>query len=131
LQAQARCADLAASTPFREFKGNVSHSNYDVHVRPKHCGYAFQLTNGSHTGRENPADANSRALESVFEDVIAYKNRNIAPSGAAVRHVFRNVKLATTLWASRTRLANSVVALYVKVVDSLFVAKPRTSATFH
>ncbi len=26
-------------TPFREFKGNVAHSNYDcVHVRPEHCG---------------------------------------------------------------------------------------------
>jgi acetylornithine deacetylase/succinyl-diaminopimelate desuccinylase-like protein len=34
------------------------------------------VTGSSHTGLENPADPNSKALESVCEDLTGYKNRN-------------------------------------------------------
>src|SRR6202041_3296534 len=83
-------------TPFREFKGDVAASNcdsfmFDRNVRPE--GH-FGVTGSSQTGHENPADANSKALESVFEDLTAYKNRNGAIWGRGELHVFRNVKLA-------------------------------------
>ena len=65
-------------TPFREFKGNVAHSNYDAFMFDRNIApnNTFGVTGSSHTGLENPADPNSKALESVFEDLTAYKNRN-------------------------------------------------------
>src|SRR5688500_5245017 len=58
-------------TPFRDFKGNVAHSNYDAFMfdRNINANNTFGVTGGSHTARENPADENSRPLETVFEDL--------------------------------------------------------------
>jgi cell migration-inducing and hyaluronan-binding protein len=60
-------------TPFREFKGNVAHSNYDGFMFDRNiaANNTFGVTGSSHTGLENPADPNSRALESVFENLTA------------------------------------------------------------
>src|SRR5579872_5274181 len=83
-------------TPFREFKGNVAHSNYDSFMFDRNVspdGH-FSVTGSSQTGHENPADANSKAVESVFADLTSYKNRNGAIWGRGELHVFRNVKLA-------------------------------------
>src|SRR5919109_316314 len=46
-------------TPFREFKGNVAHSNYDAFMFDRNIATnnTFSVTGGSHTARENPADA--------------------------------------------------------------------------
>src|SRR5213592_2942227 len=54
-------------TPFKEFSGNVSHSNYDALMFDRNIATnnTFSVTGSSHTGLENPADANSKALESV------------------------------------------------------------------
>src|SRR6185369_15280403 len=56
-------------TPFREFKGNVGHSNYDSFMFDRNiaANNTFSVTGSSHTGLENPADPNSKALESVFQ----------------------------------------------------------------
>jgi hypothetical protein len=83
-------------TKFREFKGNVAHSNYDSFMfdRNINANNTFSVTGDSHWGRENPADANSKPLESVFEDLTAYKNRNGGIWGRGEMHIFRNVKLA-------------------------------------
>ena len=43
---------------------------------------------------ENPADANSKTVETVFEDLTSYKNRNGGIWGRGEMHVFKNVKLA-------------------------------------
>jgi cell migration-inducing and hyaluronan-binding protein len=83
-------------TPFREFKGNVSHSNYDAFMFDRNIATnnTFSVTGSSHTGLENPADPNSKRVESVFENLTAYKNRNGAIWGRGEMHVFRNVKVA-------------------------------------
>src|ERR1700723_3726275 len=83
-------------TPFREFKGNVAHSNYDSFMFDRNVAPngTFSVTGSSHTGLENPADGNSKALESVFEDLTAYKNRNGGIWGRGEMHLFKNVKLA-------------------------------------
>src|SRR6476660_4156607 len=62
-------------TPFREFKGNVAHSNYDGFMFDRNIApdNTFGVTGSSHTGLENPADPNSTALVSIFEDLTAYK----------------------------------------------------------
>jgi G8 domain len=124
-------------TPFREFKGNVAHSNYDSFMFDRNIATnnTFGVTGSSHTGLENPADANSKALESVFEDLTAYKNRNGAIWGRGEMHVFRNVKLADN--ANGFTHASGAFGRYAftsKVVDSLFVGEtenvgnPRTDA---
>src|SRR6202046_1744022 len=124
-------------TPFREFKGNVAHSNYDSFMFDRTVGPDghFGVTGSSQTGHENPADANSKALESVFEDLTAYKNRNGAIWGRGELHVFRNVKLADN--AMGFTHASGEFGRYAftsKVVDSLFVGEtenignPRTDA---
>src|SRR5512134_443085 len=60
-------------TPFREFTGNVAHSNYDGFMFDRNIApnNTFGVTGGSHTARENPADANSKPLETVFEDLTS------------------------------------------------------------
>ena len=72
-------------TPFREFKGNVAHSNYDAFMfdRNINANNTFGVTGGSHTARENPAEANSRPLETVFENSPPTRTATAA-SGAAV-----------------------------------------------
>ena len=124
-------------TPFREFKGNVAHSNYDSFMFDRNVapdGH-FGVTGSSHTGLENPADGNSKALESVFEDLTAYKNRNNAIWGRGEMHVFRNVKLAdNAIGFTHASGAFGRYAFTSRMVDSLFVGEtenignPRTEA---
>ena len=124
-------------TPFREFKGNVAHSNYDSFMFDRNVGPDghFGVTGSSQTGHENPADANSKALESVFEDLTAYKNRNNAIWGRGELHVFRNVKLAdNAIGFTHASGEFGRYAFTSRVVDSLFVGEtenignPRTDA---
>ncbi|MDR2216586.1 MAG: hypothetical protein LBE59_12215, partial [Nevskiaceae bacterium] len=124
-------------TPFREFKGNVSHSNYDAFMFDRNiaANNTFGVTGSSHTGLENPADPNSKALESVFENLTAYKNRNGAIWGRGEMHRFRNLKLAdNAIGFTHASGAFGRYAFTSKVVDSLFVGEtenvgnPRTDA---
>jgi cell migration-inducing and hyaluronan-binding protein len=113
-------------TPFREFKGNVAHSNYDAFMFDRNIATnnTFGVTGSSHTGLENPADPNSRALESVFEDLTAYKNRNGAIWGRGEMHVFKNVKLAdNAIGFTHASGAFGRYAFTSQVVDSLFVGE--------
>jgi cell migration-inducing and hyaluronan-binding protein len=123
-------------TPFREFKGNVAHSNYDGFMFDRNiaANNTFGVTGSSHTGLENPADPNSTALESVFEDLTTYKNRNGGIWGRGELHVFRNVRFADN--AMGFTHASGQFGRYAftsKVVDSLFVGEtenignPRTA----
>ncbi len=124
-------------TPFREFKGNVAHSNYDSFMFDRNIApnNTFGVTGSSHTGLENPADPNSKALASVFEDLTAYKNRNGGIWGRGEMHVFRNLKLAdNAIGFTHASGAFGRYAFTSKVVDSLFVGEtenignPRTDA---
>ncbi len=124
-------------TPFREFKGNVAHSNYDSFMFDRNVGPDghFGVTGSSQTGHENPADANSKAVESVFEDLTAYKNRNGGIWGRGELHVFRNVKLAdNAIGFTHASGEFGRYAFTSRVVDSLFVGEtdnignPRTDA---
>jgi cell migration-inducing and hyaluronan-binding protein len=124
-------------TPFKEFKGNVSHSNYDAFMFDRNiaANNTFGVTGSSHTGLENPADPKSKALVSVFENLTAYKNRNGGIWGRGELHEFKNVKLADN--AMGFTHASGAFGRYEftsKVIDSLFVGEtenvgnPRTDA---
>ena len=95
----------------------------------------FGVTGSSQTGHENPTDANSKALESVFEDLTAYKNRNNAIWGRGEMHVFRNVKLAdNAIGFTHASGEFGRYAFTSEVIESLFVGEtenignPRTDA---
>jgi cell migration-inducing and hyaluronan-binding protein len=123
---QASANTWPRRTPFREFKGNVAHSNYDGFMFDRNiaANNTFGVTGSSHTGLENPADPNSTALESVFEDLTTYKNRNGGIWGRGELHVFRNVKFADN--AMGFTHASGQFGRYAftsKVVDSLFVGE--------
>ena len=113
-------------TKFREFKGNVAHSNYDAFMFDRNINpnNTFGVTGGSHTARENPADANSKPLETVFEDLTAYKNRNGAIWGRGELHTFKNVKLADNAmgYTHASGLGGGDPFTSI-VVDSLFVGE--------
>ena len=124
-------------TPFREFKGNVAHSNYDGFMFDRNiaANNTFSVTGSSHQPKENPADPTSRTVENVFADLTAYKNRNGGIWGRGEMHTFRNVKLADNAMGYTHASGNFGRDPYTsRVVDSLFVGEtenignPRTEA---
>ncbi|NBS26665.1 MAG: transmembrane domain-containing protein [Gammaproteobacteria bacterium] len=83
-------------TPLREFRGNVSHSNYDGFMFDRNINVdnTFDLSFTAYTPLEDPADPYSEMVESHFEDLTAYKNRHGGFWGRGELHVFSNAKLA-------------------------------------
>src|SRR6187551_578535 len=113
-------------TPFREFKGNVAHSNYDGFIfhRNINVNNTFGVTGDSHWGRENPADASSKPVESVFENLTAYKNRNGGIWGRGEMHIFRNLKVAdNAMGYTHAAGFGGGNPFTSKVIDSLFVGE--------
>jgi hypothetical protein len=117
---------LATSHAAGEFRGNVAHSNFDglMFDRNIAADNTFGVTGSSHIARENPADPNSRSMESVIEDFTAYKNRNGGIWGRGEMKVFRNLKLADNA-IGFTHASGSIGRdpFTSKVVDSLFVGE--------
>jgi G8 domain len=113
-------------TPFREFKGNVAHSNYDGFMfdRNINANNTFGVTGNAHMPKENPADNTSKTVETVFENLTSYKNRNGGIWGRGEMHIFRNVKVADNAMgythASGSAGRDPFTSL---VVDSLFVGE--------
>jgi cell migration-inducing and hyaluronan-binding protein len=113
-------------TAFREFKGNTAHSNYDGFMfdRNINVNNTFGVTGNAHMPKENPADANSKSVETVFENLTSYKNRNGGIWGRGEMHTFRNVKVADNAMgythASGSAGRDPFTSL---VVDSLFVGE--------
>jgi hypothetical protein len=123
--------DLSAKTwpkrtPVREFNGNVAHSNYDSFMFDRNINpnNSFGVTGGSHTARENPNDANSKALETIFENLTSYKNRNGGIWGRGEQHIFKNVKLAdNAMGYTHASGLGGGDPFTSRVIDSLFVGE--------
>jgi hypothetical protein len=83
-------------TPLREFRGNVSHSNFDGFLFDRNINEdnTFDLSFSGFTPLEDPADPYSAMVESHFENLTSYKNRNGGIWGRGELHVFSNAKLA-------------------------------------
>jgi cell migration-inducing and hyaluronan-binding protein len=112
-------------TPFREFRGNTAHSNYDGFMFDRNIAVnnTFTVTGASHTGRENPADPNSKPVVSVFENLTTYKNRNDGVWGRGELHLFRNVKFADNAMGFTHAAGGGQNEYTSQVVDSLFVGE--------
>jgi len=113
-------------TPFREFKGNVAHSNYDAFMfdRNINVNNTFGVTGNAHMPKEDPADPTSKTVETDFENLTAYKNRNGGIWGRGEMHVFRNVKLADNAMGFTHASGSAGRDPFTsKVVDSLFVGE--------
>src|SRR3984957_179501 len=83
-------------TRMAEFRGNVAHSNYDGFMLDRNINLegVFGLAGPSHVTRENPADDNSKSVESLLQDLTAYKNRNGGAWSRGELHVYKNFKAA-------------------------------------
>jgi hypothetical protein len=113
-------------TRFREFRNNTAHSNFDGFMFDRNINVdnTFGLTGNSHMPKENPADNNSKTVETVFENLVSYKNRNGGVWGRGEMHTFKNLKVADNAigytHASGTAGRDPFTSL---VIDSLFVGE--------
>ncbi len=108
---------------FREFRGNVAHSNYDGFMFDRNINpdNTFGVTGPSHTGYADPADPDSEPLVTVFEDLTTYKNRNGGVWGRGSLHLFRNVKFADNAMGFTHAAGGGPHEYSSRVIDSLFV----------
>jgi cell migration-inducing and hyaluronan-binding protein len=85
---------------------------------------SFGLAGPSHMPKENPADNKSPSVDSLLENLTAYKNRNGGVWGRGERHIYRNLKAADNAigftHSSGSFGADTFTSL---VVDSLFVGE--------
>ncbi len=122
--------------PFREFKGNTAHSNYDGFMFDRNfaANNTFTVTGSSHIPKENPADNSGKTLETVFENLTAYKNRNGGVWGRGEMHIFKNLKAADNAMGYTHAAGGGRDPFTSQVVDSLFVGEtenvgnPKTDA---
>jgi cell migration-inducing and hyaluronan-binding protein len=113
-------------TRMAEFRGNVAHSNFDGFMLDRNINpdNTFGLAGPSHMPKENPADKDSPSVDSLLENLTAYKNRNGGVWGRGERHIYRNLKTADNAigftHSSGSFGADTFTSL---VVDSLFVGE--------
>ena len=111
-------------TPLREFKGNVSHSNFDGLMSDRGPRPDGQFRTGGHIGLANPADPTSQQVASVIEDFTSYKNRNGGLWARGEMDLFKNLKMADNAIGYTHASANFGNSAYTsRVVDSLFVGE--------
>ena len=113
-------------TRMAEFRGNVAHSNYDGFMLDRNINLegVFGLAGPSHIAKENPADENSKSVESLLADLTAYKNRNGGVWGRGEMHVFRNLKAADNAIGFTNSTGSIGADTFTSlVVDSRFVGE--------
>ena len=111
-------------TKFREFKGNVAHSNFDSFMGDRAPRADGHFAVGGYISLVNPADANSAQVESVVEDFTSYKNRNSGIWARGEMRLYKNLKMADNGIGFTQASGNTGRSLYTsRVVDSLFVGE--------
>ena len=128
-------ATWPSRTKLREFKGNVSHSNFDSFMGDRAPRADGHFAVGGYVSLVNPADANSALAESVVEDFTSYKNRNSGIWARGELRLYKNLKMADNAIGFTQASGNFGQSAYTsRVVDSRFVGEtenignPRTDA---
>ena len=113
-------------TKFREFRNNTAHSNFDGFMFDRNINVenVFGLAGPSYMPKENPADPNSKSVETLFENLTSYKNRNGGVWARGELHVFKNLKSADNAIGFTSSTGSFGDDLFTSlVVDSLFVGE--------
>src|SRR5690349_3939598 len=113
-------------TRMAEFRGNVAHSNYDGFMLDRNINRenVFGLAGPSHIAKEDPADENSKSVESLLVDLTAYKNRNGGAWSRGELHVYKNFKAADNAIGFTSSTGSFGADTFTSlVVDSRFVGE--------
>ena len=113
-------------TPLRAFRGNVSHSNFDGFMIDRHINEdnTFGLASIPLLPLKDPNDLEREVLESHFENLTSYKNRNGGLWGRGDMYVYSNAKFADNA-VGMTQAAGDIGSLpfSARLVDSLVVGE--------
>ncbi len=113
-------------TLMREFRDNVAHSNFDGFMFDRNIAKdnTFGLAGNAYAPKENPADRNSKSLETHFDNLLTYKNRNGGFWGRGELFVVRNLKTADNAVGYTMSSGDfGREAFTSRVEDSLFVGE--------
>src|SRR5580692_3626431 len=117
-------------TPLRAFRGNVSHSNFDGFMFDRNIyeDNTFGLATIPFLPLANPADLDSEVVETHFESLTSYKNRNGGLWSRGDLFVFSHLKLADNA-IGMTSSAGDIGSSRFKarLVDSLVVGETGNS----
>jgi cell migration-inducing and hyaluronan-binding protein len=113
-------------TPLRAFRGNTSHSNFDGFLIDRHIDQdnTFGLASIPLLPLTDPTDLESEVMETHFENLTSYKNRNGGLWGRGDLYVYSNMKLADNA-IGMTQAAGDIGSLPFssRLVDSLVVGE--------
>jgi cell migration-inducing and hyaluronan-binding protein len=117
-------------TPLRAFKGNVAHSNFDGFMFDRNIyeDNTFGLATIPFLPLVNPADLDSEGVETHFESLTSYKNRNGGLWSRGDLFIFSDLKLADNaigMTPSAGDLGSS--RFKTRLVDSLVVGETDNS----
>ena len=112
--------------PVRAFRGNVAHSNFDGFMIDRHINEdnTFGLASIPLLPLADPTDLESEVMETHFEDLTAWKNRNGGLWGRGDLYVYSNFKLADNA-IGMTQAAGDIGSLPFssRLIDSLVVGE--------
>jgi G8 domain-containing protein len=112
------------STPLREFKGNTAHSNFDGFMFDRGPRSDGHFGPGGHMALANPADPKSPVVETVFEGLTSYKNRNSGIWARGEMDTFKDLKLADNAIGYTHASGNFGNSEFTsRVINSLFVGE--------
>ena len=117
-------------TPLRAFRGNVAHSNFDGFMFDRNINEdnTFDLSFSAFTPLENPADPNSAMVETHFENLTSYKNRNGGVWTRGELLVFHDAKLAdNAIGMTNSTGTFGSERFTARLVDSLVVGETGNS----
>ncbi len=113
-------------TPLRAFRGNVAHSNFDGFLIDRHIDQdnTFGLASIPLLPLTDPTDLESEVMETHFENLTAWKNRNGGLWGRGDLYVYSGLKLADNA-IGMTQAAGDIGSLPFssRLVDSLVVGE--------
>ncbi|WP_082384536.1 G8 domain-containing protein [Erythrobacter sp. SG61-1L] len=113
-------------TPLREFRGNTAHSNFDGFLIDRHIDQdnTFGLASIPLLPLTDPTDLESDVMETHFENLTAYKNRNGGLWGRGDLYAYSNMKLADNA-IGMTQAAGDIGSLPFssRLVNSLVVGE--------
>ncbi|MGZ3255995.1 MAG: G8 domain-containing protein [Croceibacterium sp.] len=111
-------------TRVREFKGNIAHSNFDGFMFDRGPRSDGHFGPGGHMALADPADAKSPVVETVFDDLTSYKNRNSGIWARGEMDTFRNLQMADNAIGYTHASGNFGNSAFTsQVIDSRFVGE--------